>query len=273
MSNFAENKYLMYRGFNLILKEEDFADKTYFKNIHEIGLGSASQQKIIIKEKLNSFVGRNGYLDGSKMQTNWFPQIEADIFISHSHKDEKIALALAGWLKETFGLTAFIDSCVWGYSNDLLKSIDDVYCRNINGSSYDYDKRNYSTSHVHMMLSVALTQMIDNTECLFFLNTPNSITPDTIINKTESPWIYSEISISQLIRKKELQEYRIMECNESLKTFSEDEKLKIQYDLPTDHLVDINIDDLNEWDEKYEKQYSENLRVHALDKLYELTKQ
>ena len=281
MSNFAENKYLMYRGFNLILKEEDFADKTYFKNIHEIGLGSASQQKIIIKEKLNSFVGRNGSLDGSKMQANWFPQIKADIFISHSHKDKKLALALAGWLQEAFGLTVFIDSCVWGYANDLLKMIDEKYCYQEETSTYNYQKRNYSTSHVHMMLSVALTQMIDNTECLFFLNTPKSITPNTIINKTESPWIYSEISISQLIRKKELQEYRIMEQNESLKTFSEDKKLNIQYDLPTDHLVDINGYVLREWEETWKDigisnkypQYSENLRVHALDKLYELTKQ
>ena len=62
------------------------------------------------------------------MQANWFPQIKADIFISHSHKDKGLALALAGWLEETFGLTAFIDSCVWGYANKLLKMIDDEYC-------------------------------------------------------------------------------------------------------------------------------------------------
>ena len=272
MSNFAENKCLMYRGFNLLLEDNCFEEGD-FEAFKEVGSDSFSSQKTSIEEKINSFVRDDGSLDGSMMQANWFPQIKADIFISHSHKDEELALALAGWLKETFGLTAFIDSCVWGYSNDLLKLIDDVYCRNINRNSYDYDKRNYSTSHVHMMLSVALTQMIDNTECLFFLNTPNSITPDTIINQTESPWIYSEIAMSRLIRKKELKEYRVMEYNESLKTFSKDEKFKIQYDLPTDHLVDINVDDLNEWEEKYEKQYSENLRVHALDKLYELTKQ
>lgn len=272
MSNFAENKCLMYRGFNLFL-EKNYFKKDHFEYLQEVGLDRLLCQKTTIEKIINSFIKDDASLDGSKMQANWFPQIKADIFISHSHKDEKLALALAGWLKETFGLTAFIDSCVWGYSNNLLKLIDDVYCRNINRNSYDYDKRNYSTSHVHMMLSVALTQMIDNTECLFFLNTPNSITPDTIINQTESPWIYSEIAMSRLIRKKELKEYRVMEYNESLKTFSKDEKLKIQYDLPTDHLVDINVDDLNEWEEKYEKQDSENLRVHALDKLYELTKQ
>ena len=271
----------MYKGFQLELIEEDFYSDKVFNTFYEIGKTYTSVQENNIKKTIDSYLFSNGTLNGSNMQENWFPQIKADIFISHSHKDEELALTLAGWLKETFGLTAFIDSCVWGYSNNLLKLIDDVYCRNINRNSYDYDKRNYSTSHVHMMLSVALTQMIDNTECLFFLNTPNSITPDTIINKTESPWIYSEISISQLIRKKELQEYRIMEQNESLKTFSEDKKLNIQYDLPTDHLVDINGYVLRKWEETWKDigisnkypQYSENLRIHALDKLYELTKQ
>ncbi len=261
----------MYRGFNLLLEDNCF-EEGYFEAFKKVGSESFSSQKTSIEEKINSFVGDDGSLDGSMMQANWFPQIKADIFISHSHKDEELALALAGWLKYTFGLTAFIDSCVWKYANKLLKMIDNEYCYQKETNTYNYQKRNYSTSHVHMMLSVALTQMIDNTECLFFLNTPNSITPDTIINKTESPWIYSEISISQLIRKKELQEYRIMEQNESLKTFSKDEKFKIQYDLPTDHLVDINADDLNEWERRYKKQYSENLRVHALDKLYKLTK-
>ena len=266
--------------FKHLIKEDFYSDKV-FNTFYEIGKTYTSVQENNIKKTIDSYLFSNGTLNGSNMQENWFPQIKADIFISHSHKDEKLALALAGWLKETFGLTAFIDSCVWGYSNNLLKLIDDVYCRNINRNSYDYDKRNYSTSHVHMMLSVALTQMIDNTECLFFLNTPNSITPDTIINKTESPWIYSEISISQLLRKKDLQEYRIMEQNESLKTFSEDKKLNIQYDLPTDHLVDINGYVLRKWEETWKDigisskypQYSENLRIHALDKLYELTKQ
>lgn len=58
-----------------------------------------------------------------------------------------------------------------------------------------------------MIFSVALTQMIDNTECLFFQNTPNSITPNATINHTESPWIYFEIAMSRLIRKKELVKY------------------------------------------------------------------
>lgn len=41
--------------------------------------------------------------------------------------------------------------------------------------TYDYNLRNYTTSHVHMMLATALTEMIDNTECIMFYNTPNSV--------------------------------------------------------------------------------------------------
>ena len=55
---------------------------------------------------------------------------------------------------------------------------------------YDYNKRNYSTSHVHMMLSTALTMMMDEAECVIFLNTPNALSTKDIVHKTESPWIF-----------------------------------------------------------------------------------
>lgn len=268
----------MYRGFNLLLKDNCF-EKGSFEAFKKVDSESFSSQKTSIVETINSFVRNDGSLDGSMMQANWFPQIEADIFISHSHKDEDLAHAHAGWLKVSFGLTAFIDSCVWGYANKLQKMIDDAYCLNGN-HSYSYEKRNYSTSHVHMMLSVALTQMIDNTECLFFLNTPNSITPDPNSNQTESPWIYSEIAATRLIRERSREEHRLKRMVES---FSEggSPTLRIRQDIPVDHLTDIDNGILSNWENKWQEvytnhdfpQYSEDLSVHALDKLYELTKQ
>jgi len=270
----------MYRGFNLSLERKFFKEENFkYLYLRKVGFKSLTCQKATIKGIINSFTDDDGFLDGSKMQANWFPQIKADVFISHSHKDRELALTLAGWLRETFGLTAFIDSCVWGYANDLLKMIDNKYCYQKATKTYSYQKRNYSTSHVHMMLSVALTQMIDNTECLFFLNTPNSITPDPIINQTESPWIYSEIATSQLIRKKKLEEYRQVALMESQKTFSDGGELKFRYDLPTEYLTEISAGILENWEKSWSSldssnykypQYSENLRVHALDKLYEL---
>ena len=239
------NKVNMFRGFNLTLKNNDVL--YYYKH----GTSLYESYKDVIINKISSFVDYDGSLNADKMKTNWFPKVKADIFLSHSHKDEKFAISLAGWFYHIFGLTTFIDSCIWGYADELLQMIDDKYCLNSNKETYNYKKRNYSTSHIHMMLSTALTMMIDKTECLIFLNTPNSITPHKTItdkNGTYSPWIYSEIAISQLIRKKSLNEHRgILKKADAL--FSESQ-LKIKYGIDLSHLYDINIDTLNQWKKK-----------------------
>lgn len=114
--------------------------------------------------------------------------------------------------------------------------------------------------------------MIDNTECLFFLNTPNSITPaDTIIEKTESPWIYSEIAMSRLVRKKSLDEHRETTQSESSRNSLKEGNLKIQYDLPTDHLVNIEKNIIEKWVESCS--IGRLRKANALDELYRLTKQ
>lgn len=145
-----------------------------YEGYYEIGKKIYENKKTKVKYNLEKFTSSNSTLNGTQLQENWFPQINADIFISHSHLDEKKAIALAGWLNFNFNLDVFIDSCIWGYSNDLLKTIDDKYCKNTNGT-YDYEKSVYAASHIHMMLSTAILKMIDNAESVIFLNTPNLI--------------------------------------------------------------------------------------------------
>lgn len=160
---------------------------------------------------LQDFIDENGVINGTKLQNDWFPvETKFDVFLSHSHDDENTAIALAGFLKKELNLNTFIDSCLWGYSNDLLWQLDKKYCRHSNGTSFDYNKRNYSTSHVHMMLSIALSNMIDECESVFFLNTPQSISLKDDINKeqTSSPWIYNEPSIANMIRVRCIEDYR-----------------------------------------------------------------
>lgn len=164
-----------------------------------------------IETSLQDFIDENGVIDGTKLQNNWFPvETDFDVFLSHSHSDEKTAIALAGFLQKELGLNTFIDSCLWGYSNELLKRIDIQYCMHRNGEMFDYDKRNYSTSHVHMMLSIALTSMIDACETVFLLNTPQSISLEEDIKKeqTSSPWIYHELSTANVMRVKPITDYR-----------------------------------------------------------------
>ena len=180
-----------------------------------------------------------------------------------------MAIALAGWLYQIFGITSFIDSCVWGYADDMLKMIDEEYCvskRNDDGSigTYSYKKRNQSTAHVHMILNTALHKMIDKTECLFFLNTPNSIVIDDVISgtATASPWIYSELMFSRMCSKRNLSEYRQSLHHSAIFEHTE---LKVKYEVSINHLVDIYDRDLIDlW-----KYGSQNDPLAALDDLYE----
>jgi len=237
----------MYIGFEL-----KKIDKTFFDNFNyylNIGNKTLRKNKGTIQDTLDKFINDNGSFAGDKMQSNWFPQINADIFLSHSHADKDLVIAFGGWLKEEFGLECFIDSCIWGYSENLQKLLDNNYSLDEDGKLI-YRKVLEVSSHVHMMLNTALMQMIDNCECVIFINTPKSVRPRDVINKIVSPWIYSEIGMTKLIKKKTIDEYRIQKLYESKKEFSD---LSIEYNLDTNHLTSLTINDLNHWEKIYPK--------------------
>lgn len=232
----------MYRGFELKdLKKSFFGDN--FRNYYSTGKSNFEGYKSEIQRTLKAFENSDKSLNGDKMQSNWFPQIKADIFLSHSHDDEDLVIAFAGWLKEKFAIDVFIDSCVWKYSKDLQNIIDRHY--SIDDGKLIYDRVLYASSHVHMMLNTALMQMIDNCECIMFLNTPNSIRPNEVVNKVVSPWIYSELGMTKLIKWKDIKDHRRSVLIEKSENFSE--QLSIGYNLDTEHLTKLNLDDLKFW--------------------------
>lgn len=250
----------MYTGFNL--KFNQFFTQPQEKYYIEIGKKLFKTYSNKVEEKLDELILENGNIDGGRMQTNWFPTVEADIFLSHSHKNENSAIALCGYLYENMGIKTFIDSCIWGYSADLLKKLDEEFCKKEDGL-YDYNKRNFTTSNVHMMLSTALTKMIDKVECLFFLNTPDSISFENGVKSTTlSPWIYSEIETSKMINRKTLSEYR---RRRETRMFSKRGLMlneSIEYPLDLEHLKTINQDDIKKWKEEYKNE------EYPLDVLY-----
>ncbi|MDD3751653.1 MAG: hypothetical protein PHU60_06355 [Tissierellia bacterium] len=248
----------MYRGFNI--KDIKFDDG---RSLYDIGKAQSVEHNKAIAQELNRFILGNGKIDGTKMQSNWFPTIEADIFLSHSHKDLDLAITLAGWLRSRFGLNTFIDSSVWGYSNDLLKQIDNDYCKT-GDNLYSYDRRNFSTSHVHMMLASALTMMIDKTEVLFFLNTPLSLSADDIKHKTMSPWIYFELTTSRFIRKPIPERLVPRVLNDSYK-MAKTASLDIEYTVDFSEFVELGADQLKEW-----KAEANSEGIDSLDTLYKL---
>lgn len=257
----------MYSGFNLKVTADDFSP--VYK---DMGERLFLEHKQIIQETLTDFISPDGKLLASKMQEAWFPEIKADIFISHSHADKETALRLAGWLKNDLNLTAFIDSGAWGNVEELLKIIDNKYCMNDSGTTYIYEKRNRSTSHVHMILSIALARMIDETESIFFLNTPSSVTSESVVNdsadNTSSPWIFSEIAMTQLLRKRTKDYHR----NRITKSLSEralakaEEFPTILHPMSLTHLTPLHTGDLSYW------HHGRNKGTHSLDVLYNLKK-
>ncbi|MNI77530.1 hypothetical protein D3C73_1338300 [compost metagenome] len=113
-----------------------------------------------------------------------------------------------------------------------------------------------------MMLTTALTMMIDKTECVIFLNTPNSIDSTEVIDRTKSPWIYYEIGVTKSIRKKEPEE-RLKEIIKK-GIFENAQALNIKYNLDIDHLSEIDHSDLLDW-----KRASISTKdEHPLDTLY-----
>jgi len=225
-----------------------------------------------VQECLSAYISSDGRINGTELRENWFSIEESDVFISHSHKDINKVKAFAGWLYEEFGLTSFIDSCAWGYCDKLLNIIDKRYCYNKDKRTYDYDLRNYTTSHVHMMLSTALVETMNRSECVIFFNTPNSICmSDELsyirnkeVSKTTSPWILYELTmISRLNRTKPDRKKSVLEHM----SFDSRESLNIEYDVTKiiDDIPTLNTDHLIKWNETH------GSIIHPLDELYKIT--
>lgn len=227
---------------------------------------------------LSKYITEDGVLNGTLLKEHWFSISHKDVFISHSHCDINEVKAFAGWLYDCFGLEAFIDSCSWGYCNDLLQIIDKKYCYHPTTNTYDYDLRNYTTSHVHIMLSTALTEMIYNTECIIFFNTPHSISLAEELGKIEkkskkettlSPWIYHELSMTTMLRKKDPD--RRENIIEHYYTRDSRDKPIVQYDIAKARaeMPDLTDDHLKQWAERWEKRPIK-VKEEALDELYKI---
>ena len=87
-----------------------------FEKYESEGKEYYEKTKTDIQNSLKEFIGKDGVVDGSGLQESWFSTKQKfDVFLSHSHTDEKLAISLAGFLKRELNLNTFIDSCLWGY--------------------------------------------------------------------------------------------------------------------------------------------------------------
>lgn len=194
---------------------------------------------------------KNGVIDATALEHEWFSPEEPHVFLSHSHADIDIAMGIAGALTNCLGIKCFIDSFVWGYANDLLRNIDKEFCWLKDKGFYSYDRRNLSTSHVHMMLSGALAKVMDRSECVIFLNSPKSIKTDDLIlgggSKTASPWIYHELLMTQMLRRRDpVRSGPVFESYHK-SIASKGDFPEFLYDASLSHMPKLSVDDLEDW--------------------------
>ena len=247
----------MFAKFNLMLEQNQINEE-----YRKYGLS----QKLINEEKthqiFDQYLLKDGSLDASAIERDWFPEIKADVFLSHSHADEKSVINLAGYLYREFGIKSFIDSTVWGYADNLLKQIDEKYCVKTKdekgNSTYSYEKRNRTTTHVHLLLQGALAKMINRCECLIFVNTPNSMKITDVQGETNtaSPWIYSEILMASTFPVRPLKEYR----TDELTHFA----AEVTYKINLTSFVDLSVEDFV----KAKKNTTIKTPVKILERLY-----
>jgi hypothetical protein len=245
-----------------------------YNPVSEIALdlyNSKNDNILINLEKL--LLNESEIFDVNKINNELFSDIKPDIFLSHAHADEEDVIKLAAKIEYHTKLKVFVDSCVWANAYKLLQKIDDKYCYQSKENTYEYKKRNHTTSNVFMILNAALHRVINSSEVLLFLGTDNSVNIEDLFTKDRfisSPWIFSELQFANLVKRR--LPSRLKPAFESYddSRLAEDQKLirkNAQFAYPTpDSDFDLDNDQFKKW--------VNNLAfptgTHELDLLYNL---
>lgn len=221
---------------------------------------------------VGKFKGKD-VIDAEQLADHLFPSKKAHVFLSHSHRDADQAIELAVALQDK-GLDVFVDSCVWGHFHRLLDDLNEVYAepkrKPEGGVVYDYRKVTDLTAGVHMMLAGALQAMIDRSELFVLLNTSNSIPMNNFagVDRTFSPWIYSELQFSATARSRVPMRKRItmdsvsIEEQRHFKAIASSEAL-LSFKAFNKHLPKVDGGELKTW---FTSTHERGAR--ALDSLY-----
>lgn len=211
-------------------------DSKYINN----AINNNAEQKEKWLNELKKYIRHNEgeIINGDFIEKVWFPEVKPDIFISHSHIDEEIALKIKFLLEKKFNLNVFVDSVVWGNANDLLRELDNNCCKNDRNHTYNYEKRNNTTAIVHLMLADALTKIMDQSKYVFFLNTVNSTLKDGYGNEEQvtSPWIYHELVMTKYLQDKQ-----------RMRPILEGRDLRVSRTVDLSHLYKMDFRAFKEW--------------------------
>ena len=237
------------------------------------------------KEDIDSYIfdAVDGVISAKTLTENLFPEKEPHVFISHSSRDVSSAIRLANTLYGKYGIISFIDSQLWGHIDHALKEMHEKYCKIGNSSTYNYTRSNNLLSHMHAILSMALMRVMDNADCVIFIESENSIhqyMEQTKINpinnierksETLSPWISSEVNFANKLRpnghvernliiKAGTEAYSLNKSNERL---AEDNMPKIIHEIDFSGFIKITENSF-----KQSLSLQRTYPIHNLDMMY-----
>ncbi|WP_170020579.1 toll/interleukin-1 receptor domain-containing protein [Campylobacter sp. RM16190] len=174
---------------------------TYYIGKNTRGIASKSNFTFNFEEKkarkfILDYIQNERSINFTDIQKIMFPNdIYPDVFISHSHGDENLAKKL----KEYLGVSAFIDSEIWGNIYNLEKNlIFDKPITYLGNETIQELNKIYSSTK--LILATALSNVMHNSKYFVFIETLNSRNND---NTTYSPWIYFENQLARQIFIKE----------------------------------------------------------------------
>lgn len=195
---------------------------------------------------------RRSLLDAEALAAAIFPEAHYDVFLSHSHADQRNAIDFAFALGNR-GLKVFVDSTVWGFYGDLVRKIIDQTSPHNDETKAEHIHRIHAD--VHMMLAGALHRTIARAETFVFVRSKESV-PLNFGDKarTLSPWIYSELQFSfqvQHATPKRIQDRIQGATLDDVKGFNNMSLESMQHLMAfrafNDHLPPVRGSDLREW--------------------------
>lgn len=200
---------------------------------------------------IGTYDGRQ-LLDADALSDKIFPEKKYDVFLCHSHMDEKKAVNLAIAL-ESRGLKVFVDSMVWGYFGQLVDTISDAVRPSHNETQRQLSQR--ICADVNMMLAGALHRMISRSEAFIFVRSERSVPFTYGANaKTFSPWLFSELQFSFQVqhavpkRIREKIEGRVLDSVTGCNNLSlESMEYLMAFKAFNDHLPAIHGEKLQKW--------------------------
>ena len=240
-------------------------EKVFSLNVNQLGAKMLEEyatkfnalpkkDKKIREEEIRSLIKSGDELDASKILDIVSPQGNFDVFISHYHENEKLALSVAAILKGK-GYKPFVDSQYWLHFDAVAENLNNYHFhKDTKGSEvYDHSKTKMVQKHCDVMLISALSNVMAKCKYLIFINPPENIIgietyskTDSASPKTYSPWIYWELIFAEILLKENKNSLR--EC----KMFDAEDLPSIKYPLSVKNMIKLSVSDIttNKWAEK-----------------------